>query len=141
MGKIRVTENIVIDEDEIQEEFIRASGPGGQHVNRAATAVQLSFDVDNSPSLPEEVRERLKALAGNRMTDGGTLMIEAKRFRSQDRNRQDAVERLIQLVSKAAQKPKVRRKTQPTRASKERRLREKRRKSELKHSRRPPDEY
>jgi ribosome-associated protein len=135
---IKITKNIAINENEIEEQFIRASGPGGQHVNRAATAVQLRFDVANSPSLPDTVRERLVHLAGSRMTEDGVLIVEARRFRTQDRNRQDAINRLVKLIRKAARKPKTRRKTKPTRASKERRLRNKRRRSEIKRMRRPP---
>jgi len=136
-----VTKNIAIDENELEYDFIRASGPGGQHVNRSATAVQLRFDVANSPSLPDDVRKRLMRLAGNRLTDQGVLIIEAKRFRSQERNRQDAIGRLVELIRQAARKPKVRRKTRPTRASQERRLREKRRRSEIKRRRKSPPEY
>jgi ribosome-associated protein len=135
---IKITKNIAINENEIEEQFIRASGPGGQHVNRAATAVQLRFDVANSPSLPDAVRERLVHLAGSRMTEDGVLIVEARRFRTQDRNRQDAINRLVKLIRKAARKPKTRRKTKPTRASKERRLRNKRRRSEVKRMRRRP---
>jgi ribosome-associated protein len=135
---IKITKNIAINENEIEEQFIRASGPGGQHVNRAATAVQLRFDVANSPSLPDTVRERLVHLAGSRMTEDGVLIVEARRFRTQDRNRQDAINRLVKLIRKAARKPKTRRKTKPTRASKERRLRNKRHRGEIKRMRRPP---
>ena len=135
---IRVTRTIVIDEDEIEERFIRASGPGGQHVNRSATAVQLRFDVANSPSLPGDVRERLTRLAGKRMTEDGVLVIDAQRFRSQSRNRQDARRRLVDLVRRASLVPRVRRKTRPTAASKERRLREKLRRGETKKLRSRP---
>jgi ribosome-associated protein len=135
---IKVTRNITIDESEIEERFIRASGPGGQHVNRAATAVQLRFDVAHSPSLPDDVRERLIRLASSRMTEDGVLIIEAKRFRSQGRNRQDALNRLVKLIRRAARKPETRRKTRPTRASKERRLEDKRRRSEIKRLRQSP---
>ncbi len=138
---IRVTEDIVIDDSEIEERFIRASGPGGQHVDRAATAVQLRLDVRNSSSLPDDVRGRLIRLAGRRVTEEGVLIIEAGRFRSQSRNRQDAMDRLVDLVRQAARKPKVRRRTKPTRASRERRLRNKRRRSEIKRLRKPPREY
>jgi ribosome-associated protein len=137
---IRVTADIAIDESEISEEFIRASGPGGQHVNRSATAVQLRFDVAHSPSLPQRVRQRLVELAGNRVTDEGELIIEARNFRSQERNRQDARNRLVALIRRAAQRPKIRRRTKRTRASEERRLRAKRRRSEKKRLRRPPKE-
>jgi ribosome-associated protein len=135
---IKVTRNIAIGESEIEERFIRASGPGGQHVNRAATAVQLRFDVAHSPSLPDDVRERLIRLASSRMTEDGVLIIEAKRFRSQGRNRRDALNRLVKLIRRAARKPETRRKTRPTRASKERRLEDKRRRSEIKRLRQSP---
>ena len=138
---IQITESIAIDESEIQEQFIRASGPGGQHVNRAATAVQLRFDAAHSPSLPIAVRKRLIRLAGSRVTKEGVLIIQVGRFRSQDRNRQEATGRLVELIQEAAKEPKVRRKTKPTRASRERRLRNKRRRSEIKRLRRASDEY
>ena len=139
---IQITDTIAIEESEIREEFIRASGPGGQNVNKVATAVQLRFDVSNSPSLPEDVRARLARLAGSRLTEEGVLIINARRFRSQDRNRQDAIERLVELIRRAAEKPKVRRKTRPSRASKARRLESKRRQAEKKRLRRslPGDE-
>ena len=133
---IQITPTISIDEHELQLEFVRASGPGGQKVNKVATAVQLRFDVINSPSLPDDVRERLIRLAGKRMTEEGVLVIEARRYRTQDRNRKDAIDRLISLVEKAAVQPKPRRKTKPTLASKERRLENKRRRSETKRRRR-----
>lgn len=138
---IQVTDTIAIREEEIQEDFIRASGPGGQNVNKVATAVQLRFDVLHSPSLPEDVRERLLRLAGKRMTREGVLLIEARRFRTQEQNRRDALERLIAWVRTAAEKPKPRRKTRPTAASRERRLQEKRRRGEIKRIRRPAKEY
>jgi len=134
---LNITPCIVIDENEIQLDFIRASGPGGQHVNKAATAVQLRFDVHNSPSLPADVRQRLIRLAGSRMTEEGTLIITAQRFRSQERNRQDAVDRLVELIRKAAKKPKLRRKTKPSRAARQRRLDAKRRRGKTKRLRRP----
>lgn len=133
---IQITPTINIDERELQLEFVRASGPGGQKVNKVATAVQLRFDVINSPSLPDDVRERLIRLAGKRMTEDGVLVIEARRYRTQDRNRKDAIDRLISLVEKAAVQPKLRRKTKPTLASKVRRLENKRRRSETKRRRR-----
>jgi ribosome-associated protein len=134
---IKITRTISIGENEISEEFIRASGPGGQNVNKVATAVQLRFDVRRSPSLPEDVRERLTALAGNRMNDDGVLMIEARRFRTQEQNRKDALERLIDFIRKASAKPKPRHKTKPSFASKQRRIDGKVRRSRLKRTRHP----
>ena len=133
---IRITETISIGENEIREEFVLASGPGGQNVNKVATAVKLRFDAAHSPSLPEDVRDRLVRLAGKRLTDEGVIVIHARRFRSQDKNRQDARERLVALICKAAQRPKPRRKTRPTPASIERRLEDKRRRSQIKRVRR-----
>ena len=112
---------IEIPEDELTERFVRAAGPGGQNVNKVATAAQLRFDVDAS-SLPEEVKWRLLHLAGNRVTTEGVLLIEAKRFRTQEQNREDAVQRFMDLVRKALVPPKPRRKTKPTAASKAKRL-------------------
>ena len=132
---IQITPAIKINEREIQLEFIRASGPGGQKVNKVATAVQLRFDAANSPSLPDEVRRRLIRLAGKRITEDGVLVIHARRFRSQDRNRRDAIDRLIALIRKASIQPKSRLKTKPSKASKERRLEAKRRRSRTKHKR------
>lgn len=134
---LRITPSIIIDEDEIQWQFVRASGPGGQHVNKAATAVQLRFDVRHSPSLPDDVRQRLIALAGNRITSDGVLIIEAQRFRSQKQNREAAIQRLVELIRRAAEKPKVRRPTRPTREARRRRLETKRRRSETKRLRQP----
>jgi len=133
---ISITSAIAIDESEIRQEFIRSSGPGGQNVNKVATAVQLRFDVANSPSLPDDVRERLIRLAGRRITEDGVLIIDARRFRTQERNRQDATNRLIDLIRKATEKPKPRRRMGPTLASKIRRLDAKHRRSETKHKRR-----
>lgn len=136
---IRIAPSIAIDEREIQEVFIRASGPGGQNVNKVSTAVQLRFDVRRSASLPEDVRERLMRLGGRRVTEEGVLVIDARRFRSQERNRQDARDRLADLVRRAMISPKTRRKTRPTRAAKEKRLEGKQRRAKIKQVRRPPD--
>lgn len=134
---IRITGNIIIDEKEIKEDFIRASGPGGQNVNKVATAVHLRFDVRNSPSLPDNVRGRLACLAGRRITGDGILIIKAGRFRTQDRNRQDAIDRLIDLIRKASVIPKARRRTKPTLSSRKRRMEGKRHHGDIKRSRRP----
>lgn len=137
---IPVTRTIAIDEREIEERFILASGPGGQNVNKVATAVQLRFDALRSPSLSGEVRERLMRLAGRRLTKEGMLVITAARHRSQERNRQDALERLIDLIARAAIAPKPRRATKPTAASKRRRLEAKTQRSQVKRLRRAQDE-
>jgi ribosome-associated protein len=129
---IWVNPQIELDEREIQEDFVRATGPGGQNVNKVSTAVQLRFDVARSPSLPEPVRARLIALAGRRVTQDGVLIIEAERFRSQRRNRDDALERLIELIREACEVDKPRRPTRPTLASKKRRLDSKQRRGETK---------
>jgi len=132
---IRVNAQIELDEREIQEAFVRASGPGGQNVNKVSTAVQLRFDVAHSPSLPDPVRERLMNLAGRRLTQDGVLIIEAERFRSQRRNRDDALERLIELVREACEEDKPRHATRPTLASRKRRLESKQRRGETKKQR------
>jgi len=133
---IRVTNSIYLEEDEIEEQFIRASGPGGQNVNKVATAVQLRFDVAGSRSLPEPVRVRLKRLAGRRLTGEGVLIIDARRYRTRERNRRDALDRLIALVREAAIAPTPRKATRPTAASKRRRLEGKQRRGTLKRGRR-----
>lgn len=132
---IHVTRHIVIPESEIVERFIRASGPGGQNVNRVATAVQLRFDAARSPSLPEDVRRRLLRMAGRRLTREGVIVIDARTHRTQDRNRKDAVDRLVSLVRKAAERPRPRRPTSPTAASRRRRLEGKNRRSRIKRMR------
>ena len=129
---IRVNAQIELDEREIQEDFVRASGPGGQNVNKVSTAVQLRFDVARSPSLPDPVRARLIGLAGRRVTQDGVLIIEAERYRSQRRNRDDALERLLELIREACEVDKPRRPTRPTLASKKRRLDSKQRRGETK---------
>jgi len=137
MGLIQITNKIAVDEAELEEKFIRSSGPGGQNVNKVATAVQLRFDAANSPSLPDAVKERLKDLAGNRMTDEGILVIDARNHRTQWQNRKEARERFVELLQEAAEKPRPRKKTQPSKAAKEKRLAEKHRRGELKKTRRP----
>jgi len=132
---ISVTPGIALDENEIELSFIRASGPGGQNVNKVATAVQLRFDVLRSASLPAPVRERLRVLAGRRVSREGVLIITAHRFRSQEMNRRDAIERLVGLIREAATPRKTRRATRPTRSSRQRRLESKRRHGETKRSR------
>jgi ribosome-associated protein len=129
---IRITPSIAIREDEIDESFLRASGPGGQNVNKVETAVQLRFDVGNSPSLADDVKQRLERLAGSRLTREGVLVITAQRHRTRERNRADALARLVDLIGRAAVPPKPRRATKPTLASRKRRLESKKRRSSLK---------
>jgi ribosome-associated protein len=132
---IPITDTLGLDESEISESFIRASGPGGQNVNKVASAVQLRFDARGSPSLPFPVRERLERLAGNRVSQDGVLIITARRFRSQERNRADAQQRLIALIARAATPPPRRRPTRPSAASRERRLADKVQRARLKQQR------
>jgi ribosome-associated protein len=133
---LTITTNLSIPETELEESFVRSSGPGGQNVNKVATAVQLRFDVLNSPSLSGEVKQRLTRLAGSRMTDEGVLVIEARRYRSQEKNRADARERLALLIRQALRKPIPRKTTRPGRAVRQRRLDTKKKHGELKRSRR-----
>jgi len=137
---LEITPSFFLDERELQLEYIRASGPGGQNVNKVATAVQLRFDIFNSPSLASDHKGRLIRLAGNRVTADGVLILEAKRFRTQEQNRQDATQRFVDLVRKALVPPKPRKKTRPTAASKTRRLNAKKIRGEIKRIRKQPIE-
>jgi len=135
---IQVTPSIAIDESEIEESFVRASGPGGQHVNKVSSAVQLKFDIRRSPSLPNDVALRMMKLAGSRLTQDGVVVIVAQAQRSQKRNREEALERLLELIREAAIRPLTRRPTKPTKASKERRLVSKDRRASIKAGRSRP---
>lgn len=139
---LEVTPTIIIDESELHEEFVRASGPGGQNVNKVATAVQLRFNVVNSPALPDGVRRRLIALAGNRINSDGELVLVARDSRSQLQNREEARAQLVELIRQATIKPKIRRKTKPTFAAQQKRLAGKRVRSDVKRLRqsKPRDE-
>lgn len=139
---IEVSSSLKIDESEIQLDFIRASGPGGQNVNKVSSAAQLRWDVRAAPALSEEVKARLIKLAGSRMTEDGILIIEAKRYRTQEQNRLDAVQRLVVLIQKALEEPKVRKKTRPSRTSSAARVDEKKRRGVIKRTRRfKPEEW
>ncbi len=133
---LQITPSIAIDDSELEERFIRSSGPGGQNVNKVATAVQLRFDVGRSSAIDDEVRERLKTIAGSRMTADGVLVIDSRAFRTQAQNREAARERLVEMVRQAAVRPKRRRKTRPSGASKLERLDSKRRRANTKQGRR-----
>ena len=135
---IEVTDLISLGDDEVKLEFVQSSGPGGQNVNKVASKAQLRFDT-NSSSLPEDVRSRLQQIAKNRISDDGILLIEARRYRTQDQNRADAINRLVELIRKATEKPKTRRRTKPTEASIQKRLESKRRRGETKQQRRRID--
>jgi ribosome-associated protein len=135
---IRITSTLSIDENELSFTFARSSGPGGQNVNKVETAVQLRFDVAHSPSLPPDVKARLRRLAGSRMTDDGELVITAQQYRSQHRNRSEALDRLCDLIRRASQKPRRRKATRPSKSAREKRITSKKQRGQIKKMRRPP---
>jgi ribosome-associated protein len=137
---LRVTDKIVLSETELQWQFVRASGPGGQNVNKVSTAVELRFDVAHTRRLDSEVKSRLRKLAGHRMSDDGVLVIQARRFRSQSRNRDDALQRLVALLRSAAQPPKLRKATAPSAAAKRKRVEDKKKRARVKSRRARVDE-
>jgi ribosome-associated protein len=138
---INITNEISISEEELKFKFVRSSGPGGQNVNKVSTAVQLRFDVVGSPTLPPDIRSRLIALAGNRVTEKGVLVIDTQQYSAQSQNRQAAIDRLVDLIKQAAIPPKVRRKTKPSDGAKQRRLESKRRRGKVKQLRKPVNDF
>lgn len=138
ISMLQVNDQIFLHEDELEEEFVRSSGPGGQHVNRVSTAVQLRFDVKHSPCLPEYVRRRVLEIGGSKVTREGEIVIQASRHRTQEQNRQDARDRLVKLIARAAKKPKPRKATKPSAAARKKRLEKKKQHSEKKKLRQQP---